>query len=139
MGGKGSGSFPDNPNHRGGREKKSAVSVVGTGLPEKPDDLPPGVEKEWYRLVELTQGVTFSQDSDILGDLAWMCWQHNKYRLLIRDDPTNSELLKDANSIQRQKTILYGQLGLTAKARGLLLVPSNEAEEEDELERVRNM
>ena len=41
MGGPGSGSFPDDGSaHRGGRKKRAAVAVAGSGYPVCPPDLP---------------------------------------------------------------------------------------------------
>jgi phage terminase small subunit len=138
MGGKGSGSLPDNPNWGGGRSKRSAVSVAGSGMPEMPDNLPPLVQDEWHRLVEVTSGVTFSQDSSVLADLAWATVLMRKCELELRDNWLDPQLHKQWLDLGRRKLALQLQLGLTPRSRQVLVVPDNDQEEVDPLEALRN-
>tara|TARA_R110000868_G_scaffold10752_4_gene52191 strand:- start:73 stop:498 length:426 start_codon:yes stop_codon:yes gene_type:complete len=131
MGGPGSGSFPDNPNHRGGRSKKAAVQVCGTGVPIKPDDMLHEVSEIWNRVYDLVAGVAFEQDSDAVAELAWLLWRQGKLREALYVRPLDIDLNKQSLAIGRSLNTLLFQFGLTPRSRQVLLVPKEEAKEVD--------
>jgi phage terminase small subunit len=136
MGGPGSGSFPDDgSSHRGGRKKRAAVAVVGTGNPEKPDGLPDGVGDCWDRIAETVQGVAFSQDSEAITEAAWLLWRQEQFREKLHEDPTSDELNRVSLAIGRALATMLTQFGMTPRSRQILLVPK-EPEEKDEFEKM---
>ena len=134
MGGRGSGSSPDIGNWRGGRAKKTAIQVVGTGSPDMPDDLPSEVRAHWLRLTEMTSGVSFSQDSDAVAELAWLMWMQDRYRVAIKETPLDADLVRISLHIGRSVRELLVHFGLTPCSRQVLLVAKEEREELDPLD-----
>lgn len=136
MGGPGSGSFPDDGStHRGGRKKKAAVAVTGSGLPVKPRGLSKDESKCWDDLNQQVSGIAFEQDSDALTELACLTVRQRAYLKAIRKDLLNSDLNRESLAIGRAIVPLRGKFGLTPRDRQLLLVPREEAEK-DELEKL---
>lgn len=134
MGGPGSGSFPDDGStHRGGRQKKSAVAVIGSGSPDKPDDLPADVSRCWDRLAEVVSGVAFSQDSEAITEAAWLLARQQKFRNALEKDPLDEELNRLSLAVGRAMSAIFTQFGMTPRSRQILLVP-REDEEVDEFE-----
>lgn len=137
MGGRGSGSFPDDGGvHRGGRQKRAAVAVAGSGSPVRPDGLPVGVAECWERLAETVSGVAYSQDSEAMTEAAWLLWRQGKFRESLLADPCNEELNRLSLAVGRQLAVLLSQFGLTPRSRQILLVPSKEDQEKDEFEKL---
>lgn len=134
MGGPGSGRISPSGSEGRDRRRKSAMSVVGVGVPDKPPDLPPAVAEFWDRLVELTQGVTFSQDSAAIAELAWLTWRQSKFREALADEPLDENLNRTSLAIGRAMSALWAQFGMSPRARQILLVPHTEPEEIDELD-----
>jgi phage terminase small subunit len=139
MGGRGSGSFPDNPNQRGGRSKKSAIQVVGIGTPELPEWLPADAFPFWQDIVSKTVGVAFSQDSDAVAELASLIWRQSEFLKRLAADPTNDDWNRISLAIGRQARPLQTALGLTPHARQILVVPVDEPAELDPLEQLQQM
>lgn len=136
MGGRGSGSLPDEGSeHRGGRKKKAALAVVGSGLPVKPRGLDRETEEEWDWLVEVLSGVVFSQDSSLLLEMAQRgVIQRRLWELRIADlKDDNVDLQLNRNTMRL--TTMWSQCGMTPRSRQILLVPTDE-EERDELEQL---
>ena len=133
----GSGSGRPSENWRGGRKPKTAMAVVGTGLPEIPADMPIEVRPHWWRLIDMTQGVAFSQDTFALTELSWLLWRQQKFNEKLQAMPCDDELNRLSLAIGRAILILLGQFGLTPRSRQSLLVPRDEPDEEDELERLQ--
>lgn len=137
MGGRGSGSFPDDGStHRGGRQKKAAVAVVGSGSPVRPD-LPEAVLKHWDRLAEIVQGVAYEQDSEAMQEAAWLLWRQQKFHEALYALPLDEELNRLSLAVGRSLSALLTQFGMTPRSRQILLVPK-EAEEKDELEELQD-
>lgn len=137
MGGPGSGSFPDNPNQRGGRTKKAAVQVCGTGVPIKPDGMPSDIAVIWDRVFDLLSGVAFEQDSDAVAELADLLWRQGEYRKALRERPLDIDLNKQSLAIGRAVNTLLVQFGLTPRSRQVLLVPKVEVAEVDPFDALR--
>lgn len=137
MGGPGSGSFPDNPNHGGGRSKKAAVNVCGTGVPVRPDGMPDEVASIWQRVFDLTAGVAFEQDSDSVAELADLLWRQSEHRKALRDRPLDIDLNKQSLAIGRAVNTLLFQFGLTPRSRQVLLVPKEESQELDPFDQLK--
>lgn len=136
MGGRGSGSFPDDGSaHRGGRKKRAAVAVAGSGYPVRPAELPEEVALCWDRLAETVTGVAYSQDSEAMTECAWLMWRQAKFheQLLIR--PCDEELNRLSLAVGRSLSSLLTQFGMTPRSRQILLVPK-EPEEKDEFEKM---
>ena len=131
MGGPGSGSFPDSDWSRPGRKKKSAVAVAGTGVPQKPDNLPDAVSAAWDRLCELTAGVTFSQDSTALLMAARLIVRQDAIAAKLDLNPANDELNRTSLAIGRALLTLLRKFGLSPRDRQQLLVPREEIEPDD--------
>lgn len=131
MGGPGSGTFPDDVTRRGGRSKKAAVQVCGTGVPIKPDDMPDEVSEIWRRVYDLTAGVAFEQDSDAVAELSWLLWRQDKFRAALTERPLDIDLNKQSFAVSRAMNTLLFQFGLTPRSRQVLLVPKEEAKEVD--------
>ncbi len=136
MGGFGSGSFPDDGStHRGGRKKKSAVAVIGSGKPEKPK-LPKDVGLCWDRIAETVEGVAFSQDTEAITEAAWLLWRQQEFRKALKKTPLDEELNRLSLAVGRSLSALLAQFGLTPRSRQILLVPREEPEEKDEFEKM---
>lgn len=136
MGGRGSGSFPDDGStHRGGRKKRSAVAVAGTGVPEKPADMPADVSACWDRLAETVQGVAFSQDTEAITEAAYLLARQERFRAALQDTPLDDELNRLSLAVGRALSTMLGQFGLTPRSRQILLVPREE-EAKDEYEKM---
>src|SRR3990167_1027180 len=133
MGGRGSGSFPDDGStHRGGRKKRAAVAVAGSGRPEKPE-LPDDVGACWDRLAETVSGVAYSQDVEAMTEAAWLLWRQGEFHKALLLDPLNDELNRLSLAVGRSLSALLTQFGMTPRSRQILLVPK-EPEEKDEFE-----
>jgi len=142
MGGTGSGKFDDGID-RGGRRPRSAINVCGVGLPEMPDDLPPDVQREWHRLLALTSGVTFSQDADIIVEVANWTVEQRELRKLIRthrhDVEAYDKLSRLSLAVGRHLLTGLGKLGLDPRSRQALLIPKKEeAKSKTRLEQIRD-
>ena len=137
MGGKGSGQYPGNANWAGGKSKKTAISVVGSGVPEIPDWLPDAAYPYWHIIVERTSGVAFSQDSDAIGEMASLTWRQHKLNDALAENPTDDDLNRVSLAVGRQLRSLWEGFGLTPRSRQVLVVPSDEEPELDELERLQ--
>ena len=139
MGGRGSGQYAGNSteNMRGGRPKKAAVGVCGTGVPVMPDLLPGAVRVEWCRLEELTRGIAFEQDSDALTELAWLTYRMDQMRHEMALRPLDTELSKQSLAIGRAIRDLWALFGMTPRARQMLLIPKDEKPELDPLEQLQ--
>lgn len=136
MGGPGSGSFPDDGSaHRGGRKKRAAVAVAGSGYPVCPADMPDDVREHWERFAERVSGIAFSQDSEVMEQIAWDLWQLQQFRKAIHEDPLNEALTRTAKAIWRPLAPLLRDFAGTPRARQILLVPKEE-EEKDEFEKL---
>lgn len=140
MGGPGSGQYPGNSteNMRGGRPKKAAVSVCGTGVPVMPKTLPDSVAREWTRIEEMTRGVAFEQDSDAVTELAWLTWLQEEKRTALLLRPLDGETNRQYLAIGRSLRELWGQFGLTPRSRQVLLVPKEDQPELDPLEQLQS-
>ncbi len=134
MGGRGSGSFSEDT-HRGGRQKKSAVAVSGSGTPTPPKDLPESVRGHWWRFAEAVQGVAFEQDSEAITEAAYLMWRQQKFREALQDRPLDEDLNRLSLAVGRSLSAIMSQFGLTPRSRQILLVPKEE-EEKDELEKL---
>jgi hypothetical protein len=137
MGGRGSGQYPGNANQRGGKTKKSAIDVVGRGHPVMPADFPEEAKDFWYDIVDQTDGVAFSQDSAAIATLAGYYWRRTKFDEALRQDPLDHQLNVDANSLDRCILRMWEKFGLTPRDRQVLVVPTEEVEELDELEKLQ--
>lgn len=136
MGGPGSGSFPDDGSaHRGGRRKRAAVAVSGSGHPVRPADLPAEVAECWDRLAETVEGVAYAQDSEAITEAAWLLWRQERFREALETDPLNETLNRLSLAVGRSLSVLLGQFGMTPRSRQILLVPK-EPEEKDEFEKM---
>ena len=137
MGGVGSRSYSDNLD-RGGRPKKSAVAVCGTGIPEMPDGLPADVQQAWQRIAEMTSGVTFSQDSMAITEAARLAVWKDKLSQCVETNPADLVLGKMALSVGRQLLVVMAKLGLTPRDRQSLVVPrKDEPESKSRLAQLR--
>ncbi len=134
MGGIGSGQYQGNSNWRGGKSKKTAVQVAGSGTPQMPEDLDKEARVHWHRIVELTQGVAFEQDSNAIAELARLCARQDAFNTALEKDPLNESLNRTSLAIGRAMHSLRLQFGLTPRSRQILVVPVDESEEPDELE-----
>lgn len=136
MGGPGSGSFPDDGStHRGGRAKKAAVAVAGSGAPEIPQGLPAEVQACWHRIAEVVSGVAFSQDSEAITEAAWLMWRQQQFHDALKLDPLNETLNRLSLAVGRSLSALWTQFGMTPRSRQILLVPK-EPEQKDEFEQM---
>lgn len=126
MGGPGSGSAPNN-SFGAGRKKKMAVAVVGTGKPMMPDGLPDAVQQEWHRLVGLTAGVTFEQDSDALLEAARLVVRQRQLAELLDANPGDLDTQRVSLAVGRALLIVLAKLGMTPRDRQVLLVPRDES------------
>jgi len=135
MGGKGSGSLPDDVLGRGGRAKKAAIAVPGKGVPIKSEHLPFDVADCWDEIVPQLEGVAFEQDSDAIEEMAWLTWQQRQYRQALLMQPLDEDLTRLNLAVGRSLSALRTQFGLTPRSRQLLLVPKEE-EELDEFEQM---
>lgn len=135
MGGRGSGSFPDDgSSHRGGRKKRAAIAVAGSGYPVRPE-LPDGVAACWDRLADTVTGVAFSQDSEAMTEAAWLMWRQQQFHAALLSDPLNDDLNRVSLAVGRSLSALLTQFGMTPRSRQILLVPK-EPEEKDEFEKM---
>jgi len=136
MGGRGSGSFPDDGStHRGGRSKKAAVVVTGNGVPVCPSDLSESVKQYWWQVADQVQGVAFEQDSDAITEMAWLMYRQNEYRQGFLANPTDEVANRTSLAIGRAIKDLWVQFGMTPRSRQVLLVP-REDDEQDDLEQL---
>jgi len=136
VGGRGSGSFPDDGRvHRGGRQKKAAVAVSGSGTPCRPEDMPEEVVPHWERLEELLSGVAYAQDSDAMTEAAYLMWRQQKFREALQGNPLDEDLNRLSLAVGRSLSAMLSQFGMTPRSRQILLVP-REPEEKDEFERM---
>ena len=127
MGGPGSGSQPTD--HLGsGRKKKQAISVVGTGVPAKPDDLPDDVSEAWDSIAALVEGVAFSQDGMLLEECARLWVRQQAFHRALSATPLDDELNRLSLAIGRALIAALAKLGLTPRDRQILLVARPEAE-----------
>lgn len=143
MGGRGSGSLPDDiGSHRGGRSKKSALAVTGSGAPVMPRALSADAAYHWELLTERLSGVVFEQDSHILGRMA--IWMSQLTRLdgdlAVLQDGVSSEddgdgdgeaverLIRTMLAIERNLDTKCAKFGMTPRDRQLLLMPKEEEE-----------
>ena len=150
MGGKGSGSFPDDGStHRGGRAKKSALAVTGSGLPVMPDSLSGRAKEYWHALNDRLSGVVFEQDSYILGRMA--IWMATLERLdgdlaVLQDGVSDADdgdgdgeavekLIRTMLAVERNLDTKCAKFGMTPRDRQILLMPKEE-EELDEFEQM---
>jgi hypothetical protein len=135
MGGFGSGSFPDDGStHRGGRKKRAAVAVAGSGKPDRPK-LPKEVGLCWDRIAETVEGIAFAQDSEAITEAAWLLWRQQEFRKALKKTPLDEELNRLSLAVGRSLSALFSQFGLTPRSRQILLVPREE-EEKDEFEKM---
>jgi hypothetical protein len=142
MGGRGSGSLPDDGSvHRGGRAKKSAVAVSGSGLPVKPPGMSRRSSDLWDRLNDLLAGVAFEQDSHALWRIAVLMERQEQLDELT-DDLMQGEDIEGIDkavriglAVERSLDTKCGKFGMTPRERQILLVPKEE-EERDELEQL---
>lgn len=139
MGGPGSRSYASDPANRGqGRKSNATLGVRGTGAPELPDGLNEGVKACWHEIVELTSGVTFSQDSIAITEAARLLWRQRKFAEALDDNPTDDDLNRLSLAVGRQLNIILGQLGLTPRSRQSLMVPvDDEPEKKSRLQAIR--
>jgi hypothetical protein len=136
MGGRGSGSFPDDgSSHRGGRSKKAAVAVTGGGEPVMPPNLPREVAFYWDRFAEVVSGVAFSQDSEAMAEAAWLMWRQQKFHEALFFNPLDEDLNRLSLAVGRSLSALLTQFGMTPRSRQILLVPREE-QEKDEFEQM---
>ncbi len=135
MGGPGSGWGADEPASRAGRKKRSAVSVCGSGVPEKPAGMSAVMSAAWDRLVELTNGTTFSQDSLAIEEAAEMLALREELRIGLKSEPLNLDMIRTRLAVGRQLGALFSKFGLTPRDRQVLLVP-REDDEKDDLEKL---
>ncbi len=137
MGGRGSGALPDDygDSHRGGRKKRAAVAVVGSGKPERPK-LPKDVAACWDKIAETVSGVAFSQDTEAITEAAWLLHRQQKFRKALQKSPLDEELNRLSLAVGRALMVLLGQFGLTPRSRQILLVPKEEEAEKDEFEKM---
>lgn len=133
MGGAGSGWGPDEPKSRAGRKKRSAISVCGSGVPERPSGMSKEKTVYWDRIVELTSGTSFSQDSLAIEEMADLLVMRDSLRAAIASDPTDMDAYRTRLAVGRQLLPLFGRFGFTPRDRQVLLVPAMD-EEKDELE-----
>lgn len=134
MGGLGSGRVSPSGGMGRDRRRKSASLVCGSGTPEMPPDLPPAVGAVWERLVEMTAGVAFAQDSEALAELAWLTWRQSRFRDALATEPLDENLNRTSLALGRAMLALLTQFGLSPRSRQILLVPAVEPEERDELD-----
>lgn len=136
MGGRGSGSFPDDGStHRGGRQKKSAVAVSGSGFPVKPRVIADSLSDVWEEISDRLAGVAFEQDSAAVYRLALLTYQQDQIDERWFHEPCDEDLSKQSLAVGRQLIMLWGQFGMTPRSRQILLVPKEE-EEADEFEKM---
>lgn len=133
MGGKGSGSFSDDGiAHRGGRKKKSAIAVSGSGEPVKVPGLSKGASTIWDRIAEVVSGVAFVQDSEALGVMAELMHDDRALRQCMNELPVGSEEYDVVKRLQlaniRAIKDSMNHFGMTPRTRQLLLVPKEERE-----------
>ena len=131
MGGAGSGRI----NETRGRKPKAAVNVVGCGVPCPAQKLTGDVQAAFDRLVELTSGTSFSQDSIAIELAARLMVRSSKLDDAITSKPDDAELHRLSLAITRQLITLLAKFGLTPRDRQVLLVPRDD-EEQDDLERL---
>jgi phage terminase small subunit len=136
MGGPGSRSFPDSPNHRGGRSKRASV-FAGSGEPEMPADLPDEIQDVWYRITHQLRGVVTSQDSYSVGALARLQWQYNRLWKRLQVKPSDEKAAAMSLRVGRALIAMWGQFGMTPKARTLLMIPDNDEADVDPLDEFR--
>ena len=132
MGAKGSGGTMESR----GRKVKTAIAVVGSGVPEMPLGMTESVKPFWRRVVDVTAGVAFEQDSETLGELAQLLWRQSQFVECLEGDPLNDDMNRISLAIGRAILVLCSQFGLTPRSRQILLVPKEDVEEEDELEKL---
>lgn len=140
MGGAGSRSYASDPANRGqGRKPKAAIGVCGTGIPEMPNGLSKDVKAAWNQLIELTSGVTFSQDSIAILEAARLMARQEWFAVALEEDPLNDDLNRLSLAVGRQLNMILGQLGLTPRARQSLLIPKkDEPEKKSRLQELRD-
>lgn len=132
MGGRGSGSFADDGStHGGGRGKRAAVAVAGSGEPICPDGLPDVVEKHWQAIADVLSGVAKSQDSDAITSLAWLSWQQCEFRRKLLVSPLDETSTRLSLAVGRSLLVLWSQFGMTPRSRQLLLTPVGGDEVDD--------
>lgn len=139
MGGPGSRSYSSDPANRGqGRKPKTSVGVCGTGVPEMPKSVSKEVKAAWDKIVELTSGVTFSQDSIAILEAARLMARQEWFAVALEEDPLNDDLNRLSLAVGRQLNMILGQLGLTPRARQSLLIPKkDEPEKKSRLQQLR--
>jgi len=91
-----------------------------------PEGLPIEVRAVWRQLVEMTSGVTFSQDSIAILETARLILRQEAFHLALASDPTNSKLSNDSLSVGRQLMKMLEKLGLTPRDRQSLVVAREE-------------
>jgi phage terminase small subunit len=131
MGGRGSGSFPDDGSVHGvGRPKKSAVAVAGSGSPVKPDWLPDECEKLWQDIADVVQGVAFEQDSIAIAMMAELLERYHALARVVRSDKSDHDSLRSWLAVGRPLKILMGDFGMTPRSRQILLVPKEDEDKD---------
>jgi hypothetical protein len=135
MGGPGSGWGADEPASRAGRKKRNAVSVCGSGEPIKPSGISPDVSAAWDRVVEVTEGTTFSQDSLAIEEMADLLAMRDTLRNQIKANPADLDIVRTRLAVGRGLTAMFAKFGLTPRDRQVLLVP-REDDEKDDLEQL---
>jgi hypothetical protein len=104
--------------------------------------MPKSVSKEvkaaWDKIVELTSGVTFSQDSIAILEAARLMARQEWFAVALEEDPLNDDLNRLSLAVGRQLNMILGQLGLTPRARQSLLIPKkDEPEKKSRLQQLR--
>ncbi|WP_373651619.1 hypothetical protein [Schlesneria sp. DSM 10557] len=133
MGGPGSGRVNDSRPRR----PAAAVNVIGSGVPAPITELRPTTQAAFDRIVEMTSGVSFSQDSIAVEMAARLLVRLQVMDDAIADDPSNFDLHRLSLAVGRQLAALLSKFGLTPRDRQVLMVPRDEPEEEDPLETLR--
>lgn len=129
MGGTGSGSQPDwKP--KPGRRKQAAVTVAGTGVPQKPERLSAEASSVWDMLVKATAGTAFSQDSIALESVVSLVVRQRAINEALDAKPADADLNYLSLAIGRQLLASLAKFGLSPRDRQVLLVPKEEPEPE---------
>lgn len=136
MGGPGSGRQPED-SLSGGRKKRTAMAVCGTGLPDRPEGVSDAVLLAWDELNGLVAGVAFSQDSVILVEAAQLLARQRAFHAALEKYPTDIDLNRVSLAIGRQLHAVLGKLGLTPRDRQVLLVPRPDEGPKDPLALLR--
>jgi hypothetical protein len=92
------------------------------------------VAAAWERLIDLTAGLTFEQDSMAIEECARLWVRQQAIHHALDVNPLDIELAKLALSNGRQLMLLWNKLGLTPRDRQSLLRPNDVEEPKDEFE-----